>query len=59
MNRREPGPPKVQLYDLTNDIGETTDVAADHPEVVAEVLRLMHESRTQPEVERWQFETAP
>ncbi len=26
-----------ELYDLENDIGETTDVAADHPDIVAEL----------------------
>jgi arylsulfatase A len=29
-----PGRPKVQLYDLSKDIGETTNVADKHPEVV-------------------------
>ena len=27
--------PKVQLYDLSKDIGERTNVAEQHPEVVA------------------------
>src|SRR6185295_10158766 len=27
--------PKVQLYDLVKDLGETTNVADKHPEVVA------------------------
>jgi len=29
-----------ELYDLANDIGETTDVAADHPEVVRDLQSL-------------------
>ena len=29
-----------ELFDLKNDIGETTDVSAQHPEVVAELERL-------------------
>ena len=29
---------KEELYDLNNDISETTDVAAQHPEIVAQLL---------------------
>lgn len=32
---REPSPDKVQLYNVAEDIGETTNVAAEHPEIVA------------------------
>jgi len=35
----------VQLYDLENDPGETQDVAAEHPEVVARVEAIMREAR--------------
>lgn len=34
-----------RLYDLQADVGETTDVAADHPEVVTALLRLAEEAR--------------
>lgn len=30
----------IELYDLSNDIAETTNVAGDHPEVVAEISKL-------------------
>jgi arylsulfatase A len=33
--------PRVQLYDLSRDIGETNNVQAGHPEVVARLTRLM------------------
>ncbi len=33
------------LYDLTNDIGETTDVAADHPDIVARLHGLLDLAR--------------
>ena len=33
------------LYNLSDDIGETTDVSAKHPEVVARLQRLAAESR--------------
>lgn len=35
--------PDVQLYDLSNDIGETKNVQADHPEVVARLTRLLEQ----------------
>lgn len=37
----------VQLYHLPTDLGETKDVAAQHPEVVRQIERLMAESRTE------------
>jgi arylsulfatase A len=33
------------LYDLMNDVGETTDVAAEHPDVVARLQRAAEEAR--------------
>jgi arylsulfatase A len=35
----------VQLYDLATDVGETMDVAAKHPEVVARIEKIMKDSR--------------
>ncbi|MDV6032955.1 MAG: sulfatase [Phycisphaera sp. RhM] len=35
----KPSPDPVQLYDTMADIGETTNVAADHPDVVARLQR--------------------
>lgn len=32
---------KYMLYDLENDIGETTDVAAAYPEVVKELVQYL------------------
>ena len=37
----------VRLYDLKNDVGETTDVAADHPKVVARLLRHAEAARAE------------
>ncbi len=34
-----------QLYDLTNDIGETNDVSKDHPQIVKELLELAQQYR--------------
>ncbi|TDD71014.1 arylsulfatase [Jiangella aurantiaca] len=39
-----PEPPSARLFDLESDLGESRDVAADHPDVVA---------RMQAELDRW------
>jgi arylsulfatase A-like enzyme len=44
----------IELYDLSTDRAETTDVAAEHPEVVAR-LRAAMDSRTESEIPRWNF----
>jgi arylsulfatase A-like enzyme len=36
----------IELYDLGTDIGETTDVAADHPDIVARIATVLREART-------------
>ena len=36
----------IELYDLSNDIGEKINVASEHPEIVSELDRLMKESHT-------------
>ncbi len=36
---------KQALYDLKNDVGEATDVSADHPDVVARLERAGEEAR--------------
>jgi len=33
--------PAIQLYDLSRDIGETINVQAEHPEVVARLMQLL------------------
>ena len=40
----------IQLYDLSADIGETTDVAEGNPEIVAEMAKIMNTARTDSEV---------
>ncbi|QEF98196.1 Arylsulfatase [Stieleria maiorica] len=36
----------IQLYNLKNDVGESEDVAADHPEIVAALARIMDNATT-------------
>lgn len=45
----------IQLYDLTNDLGEQNNVAEQHPEVVAYMKQLMSQMRTRSEHETFQF----
>ncbi len=40
----------TELYNLSNDIGEETNVAADHPEIVSELVELMKSARTESQV---------
>ncbi len=35
----------LELYDLQNDVGETTDVAAEHPEIVARLQKYVEQAR--------------
>ncbi|MCU0782067.1 MAG: hypothetical protein MUF04_13345, partial [Akkermansiaceae bacterium] len=41
-------PGKLALYDLAKDVGETTDLAAQHPEVVAKLSAFMQQAWTEP-----------
>ena len=36
----------INLYNLKTDIGETNDIAADHPDVVKRIAPLFHSART-------------
>ena len=43
--RRKPKGPNVQLYDLRSDISEKNNVAAENPEVVERLMKLLAEHR--------------
>ncbi len=47
--RRDPDGP-IELYDLNTDIAEERDVAAEHPEVVHQIRRIMAEAHTPSEL---------
>ena len=44
----------IELYDLDHDRNETTDVAVDHPDIVARIRAVM-ESRTESPTQGWNF----
>ena len=45
--RPKPGVP-LELYDLARDAGETTDVSATHPDVLARIEAYLRTARTEP-----------
>ena len=45
--RLKPGAP-LELYDLAGDIGETNNVAAGHPDVIAKIESYLKTARTPP-----------
>jgi arylsulfatase A-like enzyme len=53
--------PQPMLYDLDADVGETTDVAAEHADVVARLLRAAREfdATFQPQVRDLETEPGP
>jgi arylsulfatase A len=47
-----------ELYDLAADPNETTDVAAKHPDIVAQLSALIRTARTPSQQAGWNFEPA-
>lgn len=45
----------IELYRLASDEGETKDVAAKHPEIVAAIREIMTTARTPSAVPAWNF----
>ena len=41
---------KIELYDISQDIGEQNNVAADHPDVVERLARMMEDQHTPSEI---------
>jgi hypothetical protein len=38
----------LELYDLSKDLGETNDVAAQNPGIIARIETYLHSARTEP-----------
>lgn len=54
QNIRRQADSPVELYNLDTDLYETTDVAADHPDIVAQIRAVM-DARTPSDIEGWNF----
>jgi arylsulfatase A-like enzyme len=54
--RLTPGGP-IQLYDLRSDIGESRDLSAEHPDVVAKIEAYLKTART--ESAEWPLQAGP
>ena len=46
---------KIELYNLENDLAETTDVANQYPEIVAQIEGIMESEHTPPEIEKFKI----
>jgi len=56
--RKNPDAPP-ELYDLEADIGESRNVAEEHPAVTAKIERIMLDARNRPPIERFRFGRYP
>ncbi len=52
LRRNNKTPLKIELYNLDRDRGETTDVAAEHPDIVARMRKIMRDARTSSQLFR-------
>ena len=46
----------TELYDLNSDLGEERNVASQHPELVAKMIRILNQSRVSSEIFTFQPE---
>ena len=56
FNGQEDIDPDILLYNLSRDPGETTNVAAQYPEVIKQAQRLFKRSRTRSYLDAWNFD---
>ena len=47
-NSKKPNPPRLEIYNLESDPGETTDLAAAHPEIVERLQKIRAEAHREP-----------
>ncbi len=53
-----PAKTTTELYDLSKDLGEENNVAGKHPEIVADLLKIMAQSRIPSDVFKFQLPNA-
>ena len=46
----------IELYDLSVDIGEQNDIAADHPDIVSKTRTIVQESHEDTPWEAWEYD---
>ena len=51
--------PPIELYNLAVDAQEQVNIANDNPEIIAKMQQLMIESRTQADIDAWNFDYWP
>ena len=54
-NKKTNATSSYELYNLTQDIGEKNDLASQHPEKLAELLKLLKSAREPSPVQQWNF----
>jgi arylsulfatase A-like enzyme len=47
---------RIELYDLSTDLGESNNLAKQHPNLVKKYVQLMDKSRTRSDIDRWNFD---
>jgi len=52
LRRNKPDPLKIELYNLKDDVGESQDVAPEHPEIVARMQKIMETAHVPSELFR-------
>ncbi len=46
---------KIELYDLKDDLSETTDVADQHPEIISQIEEIMKKEHRSAEIDRFKI----
>ena len=46
---------KIELYDLKDDLSETTDVADQHPEIISQIEEIMKREHSPAEIDRFKI----
>jgi hypothetical protein len=55
LNIRKEGEDKMMLFDLEKDLREQKDVAAEYPEVIAQMRAKMNEAHEEPIIKRFEI----